>query len=408
MSLFRRSEMRSIDSPVLREFATGDSLSPLVGNSLEAALRLQPLYSATSLIADSLCCLPFSAYETQRNARRRLTPQPDLVLTPHPYAHFTKAEWIHQFATSYLLRGNAYGLITALDDRGVPSKVMWLDPDQVAIDERSATPGYFLNGKEIDRSTLLHIPWYPKPGSVRGLSPVALFKAQIETGAAAVRFGNNWFRQGAAPSGHLKFSAGVLDPEQSAVAKTRFKAAVAGNDVFVSGNDWDWKAMSVPADEAQFLETIKATANQIAAIYRVNPEDVGGEAGNSLQYSTVELNQIKFQTRALQPIFTRLELHLSRLLPEFQYVKFNPDAIVRTDLLTRMQAHEIALRTAMETQDEGRALEDKAPLTSKEREDWKESYAKSAPAPAAPADPNAPAVPTQKTPPAPGQKKGGA
>jgi len=375
MSLFRRTETRDAASwQALRDFATGGA--PLFGTGTKAALTLIPLYAATALIADSFSCLPMAAYESTNGSRRKLTPQPQLCYAPHINPVFTRVEWLHQFAVSYLLRGNAYGLITAIDQRGVASKVAWLNPDAVRVDESGPLPVYWHGDKELDTSTLLHIPWYPQPGSVVGLSPVGQFKVQIETGTSAGQYGNNWFRNGSVPSGHLKYAAGPLDQEQTATVKARFKAAVSGNDLFVSGNDWDWKILSVKPEEAQFLQTIKATANQIAAIFRVDPEDIGGEAGSSLTYATLEMNQIKFQTRTLQPIFTRVEHHLNRLLPDYQYIKFNPDAIVRTDLKTRMEAHEIALRTGMETQPEGRALEDKAPLTPQEINDWMKFYGK--------------------------------
>jgi HK97 family phage portal protein len=372
MSLFRKMERRTLDGSSLSGFARGTS--PLLGNSAKSALRLVPLYSATGMIADSISILPMAAYETTSGGRRKLTPQPELVWAPHPNPVFTRVEWLHQFATSFLLRGNAYGLITAVDQAGNPKKVHWMSPDSVKVDESAGIPKYYYNDKPLDLATVLHIPWYPAPGSVVGLSPIGQFKMQIETGYAAGKYGNDWFRNGSMPSGHLKYSASTLDNTQSARIKAKFKEAVEGNDVFVSGNDWDWTAMSVKPDEAQFLQTIKATANQFAAIYRVDPQDIGGESGSSMTYSTLEMNQIKFQTRALQPIFTRLEHHLSRLLPNFQYIKFNPDAIVRTDLKTRMEAHEIALRIGMETQPEGRELEDRPPLTSQEQADWLKFY----------------------------------
>lgn len=375
MSLFRnKSETRDAAGwQALRDFSTGGS--PLLGSSAKAALTLVPLYSATSLIADSLCILPVHGYRD----RRRLNPQPQLCVNPSVNPAFTRAEWLHQFAVCYLLRGNAYGQIMALDNQGVPSKIAWLNPDNVRVEERRGIPVYFYGEKELDSDSIMHIPWYPQPGSVVGLSPIGQFRAQLETGTAAVDYGRNWFKAGSVPSGHLKYGAGKLNPEQSAIVKSRFKAAVAGNDIFVSGNDWDWKALSVKPEEAQFLQTIRAGANQIAAIYKVNPEDIGGEPAASLTYSTVELNQIKFQVRALQPIFTRLEMHMSALLPRKQYVKFNPDAIIRTDLLTRMQAHQIALNTGMETMDEGRALEDKLPMTAAEFTAWQKYKASATP-----------------------------
>lgn len=378
MSLFRSVEKRSSLGDSFGSFGAGSLLG---GGSAKAALRLSYVYSATSLIADTLSIIPMASYEAGGGAKKKVPVQPQLMYAPHVNPIFTRVEWLHQYSTSFLLRGNAYGLITEVDDVGTPSKIYWMNPDNVTVDESGYIPKYFLNGKLLDISTVVHVPWYPAPGSVVGLSPIGQFQTILETGASAVKFGRDWFRNGSTPSGHLKYTAGSLKGADSAKAKAQFKAAVQGNDVFVSGNDWTWDQLSVSANDAQFLETIKATANQIAAIYHVDPDEIGGSAGSSMTYQTLEMNQIKFQTRALQPIFTRLEHHLSRLMPDFQYVKFNPDAIVRTDLKTRMESHEIALRTGMETMDEGRALEDKPPMTAREKADWMQMYAKSTAAP---------------------------
>ena len=70
----------------------------------------------------------------------------------------------------------------------------------------------------------------------------------------------------------------------------------------------------------------------------------------------------------------RVEQALSAQMPRGTYAKFNADAMIRTDLLTRYQAHEIALRTGLETLDEGRLLEDKAPLTDAEKSAWLAAY----------------------------------
>lgn len=379
MSLFWRpqSEQRSWD--VLRDFAHGGTST--LESSMQAALRLAPVYAATSYIADTFSILPLSAYTTRSGNRVKLDPQPQLVLNPHVHSIFTRVEWLHQGITSWLLRGNAYGVITDLDAGGIPSQIAWLHPDSVRVDETKPIPEYWHGDKRLNLDTLIHIPWYPQPGSIVGLSPISLFRQQIETGNAAVGWGHNYFQAGSVPSGHLKYGAGPLDPEQSAAVKARFKEAVRGNDFFVSGNDWEWQSLSIKPDEAQFLQTIKASANLIAAIYRVPPEEIGGEATvGSLTYNTVEMAQIKFHTRTLQPIFTRWEAHLNRLLPNRQYVKFNADALIRADSKARAETHEINIRTGIETLDEGRALEDKAPMTAAELAAWKDMHQKVAPA----------------------------
>ncbi|ASN39005.1 phage portal protein [Arthrobacter sp. 7749] len=375
MSLFRRSpiEARS-DGGWYNVLGSGLGMD----KSMKSALRLVSVFSATSLIADSIAIMPVSEYEVVNGSKRKAARQSQLLVDPHPAPTMTRVEWLHQFATSFLLRGNAYGLITELEPNGTPSKIAWLHPDNVHVDESGTLPAYSYKGQGIDSHTLLHIPWYPMPGSVVGLSPIGQFRQVIETGYLAEKFGKDWFDHGSTPSGHLKNNSKTLNSAEASQVKARFKAAVHSNDIFVSGSDWDWAALSVKPDEAQFLQTIKATANQMAAIYRVDPSDIGGESANSLTYSTLEMNQIKFQARALQPIFTRLEHHISRLLPNDNYLKFNPDALIRTDSKTRMEVHDIALRTGMETQDEGRALEDKAALTPDQKQEWQATYAKSA------------------------------
>jgi HK97 family phage portal protein len=374
MSLFRR-ETRMIDPAPFTSFDVGGE-SPFV-NQIGYALRLIPVYSANTLIADAVSMTPYSAYQYNRGARERMTPQPNICVRPHPNPIFTRIEWLQQYTSSLLLRGNAYGYILEVDDGGRPSVIQWLNPADMRVDEsKPGLPRYEYNTKPLDTLRVIHIPWFPAPGSILGLSPIGQFKQQIELGNSAGKYGAEWFKKGARPSGHLKYGAGPLDTTSANIIKQRFKESVADNDVFVSGVDWDWKALSVSPEEAQFLETIKASANQIAAIYHVDPADIGGEAANSLTYATLESNQLKFQVRTLQPLYTRLETHLSLRFPDYQFIKFNPDALIRTDTKTRAEVHEINLRTGMETQAEGRALEEKPPLTPQEHDAWKADYSK--------------------------------
>jgi phage portal protein BeeE len=62
------------------------------------------------------------------------------------------------------------------------------------------------------------------------------------------------------------------------------------------------------------------------------------------------------------PWLVRLETALSSLLSSTTTIKFNAAALVRTDLLTRYQAHESALRAGWKLRSEVRELEDLAPI----------------------------------------------
>lgn len=374
MSLWRTSEKRELPaSTPLRSWAQGNGG---VWDERDHALRLIPVYSAVSLISDAISIMPVHGYyDGAGGKRQRLDPQPAVVDNPNPNPHHTRIEWIHQFCASYLLRGNAYGLPDprTIDGAGNFTKVTWLHPDRVRVEEAGANTRYFYNEEPI-RGQLLHIPWFPKPGSIVGMSPISQFRVQLESGFEAANYGRNWFKNSSVPTGWLKWLTGPMQPRETAITKERFKAAVYGGDIFVSGNDWDWKQLGVTPADAQFLESIKATATEVAAIFHVSPNDIGGDSGNSLTYSTLEMDQYKLSVRAFQPIFTRLEQHWGRLLLPGQYVKFNPDALIRTDLKSRLEAYQIGLNAGVYRQEDVLDLEDRPYWTKPQRAAWKEMY----------------------------------
>ena len=342
-----------------------------VWDPTSGAMSLVPLYAATSLIADQFASTPVSAYDKgSSEVPVRLKRQPVLLTDPGVNG-LDLYSWKHQAIASCLLRGNAYGLIRATTVGGVPTKISWLNPNDVQIDESTGTPVYLYKGGVINRQDLIHIPAYVQAGSVEGLSPLALFKVQVETANRAQEFGKNWFKRGGIPSGVLRNTARTLTAEQAQQTKARFKASVSASEPFVTGNDWDYTAITIPGGEASFIAALKMTATQFAAIYRVPPEDIGGESGGtSLTYKSLEQDMIRFAIRTLRPWTSRFESVFNQYLPGHQYVKFNLDATARADLQTRMLAHKTAIDAGVETITEARAYEEREPLTDAQWEEF--------------------------------------
>jgi HK97 family phage portal protein len=369
----RRAEVRAVS---FQSWWGSGSESPNVrGDSLSVALSLVPVYAATSLIADHIASSPWAAFEKLSGVPKKLEVQPSLMVSPgvHQLDLFS---WKHQLCTSLGLWGNAYGFITSVDATGMPAKVIWLRPDQMRVDESGSKPVYYFNGQEVDRSLLIHIPLYVVPGSVVGLSPIGLFRTQIETSVEAQKATKNFFRRGGVPSAILKNTQVGLTADQAQETKKRFVSSVSASEPFVTGKDWDYQSLAIPTADASFLMGIKATATQIAAIYRVSPEDVGGEtSSSSLTYKNLEQDMIRFNVRTLRPYAARIEAVTDAYLLDGRYVKFNLDAAVRADLTARYAAHEKGIKSGFETIDEARALEERAPLTTQERDEFLELVA---------------------------------
>ena len=70
----------------------------------------------------------------------------------------------------------------------------------------------------------------------------------------------------------------ALTVEQADTAAARMKAKLRNGDPFVTGNDWDLDVPTIPAADEAFLRAIN-NATQIASIYSVPPEMVGGTTG---------------------------------------------------------------------------------------------------------------------------------
>jgi HK97 family phage portal protein len=338
----------------------------------DAALAVVPVYAAVSLIADQFSVLPISCYQGGLLNSTKIK-SPGFIDNPNPA--ITPMDWRYQLAVSLKLRGNAYGYITG---SGEPQNIIWIHPDRVQVNERGGEiPEYVIGGKPEHLwqhgGRILHVREFIQPGSVKGLSPIAQFRSTFETSAAASKFGLDYFNNSANPSGLLK-SKGKLKPGQAAEAKDIFIASSKGHEPVVLDSEWDWQSLAIQPEEAQFLATIKASATMVAAIFRVQPEDIGGESGNSKTYSNREMDQELFNVRTLLPLTTRVELALRVLLPDGQFVKFNMDALSRPNLIDRSKANTENLRNGSKTLAQVRKQEDEPPLTEAEVAFWQANY----------------------------------
>lgn len=349
---------------------------------MEQALRLAPLHSAVTLVVDALTTAPVHEYADRDGNRVRIGDDP---VVRDPGLGVDQAGWVGQCIASLLLRGNAFGLNVGFDSTGTrPTKVKWLPPDIVHVDETGAMPRYVIAGREVDRGFITHIPGHLLPGSCVGLSPIGLFRTQMQTGQRIDAAAGEWYGQATNPRGILARTDRALEPEEIEATKARYKESVKSGDILVTGNNWQWQSLTVSAADAQFVGQAQMTANQIASIYHVPPEEIGGTAGGSLTYATVELNGIKLNQRAVLPWAMRVERAWSAMLAQPRYVRFNLDGSLRADFKTRMDGYAVALKNGILTQDEVRALENRSPLSDEQVAEWQENYAKVAAAQPAP------------------------
>lgn len=354
MSLFFRSRPEERVISEVPWSHGGPSLD--VNGSLDASLSLVPVYAGVRLISDSIATLPLHAYRRTADGRIQ-RPLPSVF--EKPSNHGTRVEWVQRAVTSLLLRGNAYGLLVGADRSapGMPSMIEWLNPDRMQWQD-----GWIYEGREVAESRILHIPGMTLPGSRVGVSPLRAARTMIESGNEAQSFMRDWYRNKAVPGMTAQNTMKTLTADEASTVKERLRETVRNGEPLVTGKDWTVEVLQLSADDAGFVTSARMTATQVAAIYGIPPEMIGGETGKSLTYSTVELNQLNFVTNTLRPWLVRIEAALSSLMPSPQYVKFNVDALIRADTKTRYEVHKLSREIGLNNIDERRALEDWPPL----------------------------------------------
>lgn len=338
------------------------------------ALRLVPVYSAVSFIADTFSMIPQYRYRQEGSVRHRM----DLpVWLSKPDSRMQPMAWRYQFATSLKLRGNAYGLV--LGSSLTPLGIRWLHPDSVRVDESDPSGPQFYIGGSTQPQTLwsqggqmIHVAEFVQPGSIVGLSPIAQFKQVWETAHHAVAYGHDWFEKSGVPAA-LLMAKSRLKPGDAAEARKLFKEAAADGLVTLD-QDWDYKQLTVTAEEAQFLQTIKASATMIANIFRVPPEDVGGEVGSSRSYGNREADAERFNLRTMQPLGFRYIEAMTELLPRPQFIGLDFDVLTRPSLLDLVRARSEQLRTGQLFHDEMRSESNRPPATKEQIAFWRENY----------------------------------
>jgi HK97 family phage portal protein len=356
---FRRFGQATVRAITSLPWSSGGPTTTAV--STTSALSLIPVFASVRIIADNVASLPLQLFRRDGSSREPISFVPDLFWAPDAQGDlFT---WLHKCVMSMALRGNAYGLITQRDALGFPTMVEWLNPDDVWVDEENPVrPVYYWQGRKVPRDQIVHIPWVVLPGHVVGLSPVALFAQTIGAGLTVTEYGRSWFINGGTPPAVLKNVAKTITPDEGEEISDRLAGRVRSRKPLVFGSDWDFTALSVSPEESQFIESMRLNATQIATIYGVPPEKVGGDTGGSFTYSTVEMNSIDLINSTLRPWLVRLESAFSRLMPGREFVRFNIDAMLRTSVIERYTAHGMALAQGWKNRDDIRGLENLSPL----------------------------------------------
>ena len=379
MSIFS-GLFRSRDKPKNRvgggwNFLFGGTTSGKAVNE-RTAMQTSAVYACVRILAESVAGLPLHVYERTANGSKSTKPSHPLyrLLHDEPNREMTSFVFRETLMSHLLLWGNAYAQIIR-DGRGFPIALYPLLPDRMAVDRNESGELVYTYQSDkgqvkLRRENVLHIPGLGFDGLI-GYSPIAMAKNAVGLALATEDYGATFFANGANPGGVLEHP-GVIKPEQADRLRESWQSQFGGanaHKVAVLEEGLKFHQMSIPPEQAQFLETRKFQINEIARIFRVPPHMVGDLEKSS--FSNIEQQSLEFVKYTLDPWVVRWEQSLQQvlILPSEKatiFIKFNLDGLLRGDYQSRMQGYSTGIQNGFMSVNDVRSLEDMNLLTAEE------------------------------------------
>ena len=337
-----------------------------VSVSTTTALTHAASSACIDTLATSVSALPLDAVRMVGSARRPIEPSPLLIREPSSLVE--QDVWLYQLMQSLLTDGNAFGEIISYGAGQLPTSIELIDPETVTQRRFvNGVPTVTISGQDrqlFPFGDVWHVPGrFVKPGSPFADSPVQRAKATIGAAVAAREFGSRFFGDGAHP-GMIVRSEQALTPEQAEGVKRALMRATKGNrEPAVLGAGLEVEPIMVNPNDSQFIDLMRFTTEESARFWRVPPSMIyAATSGQSVTYANASQNDLAYLKHSLEGHLVRIEKALTRLLPRPQFARFNRNAFLRSDPVTRSEVQDRRLRNKTLTIDEVRAQEDELPF----------------------------------------------
>lgn len=331
--------------------------------SFDSAMQLSSFWSATRLITEAVGSMPFNLYRITPDGREIATDHPlHRVLTRKPNQYQTDVEFWESMALNLVVSGNAYAIIQRLGDEIVgllpvsSAQVQTtLLPDGTVI--HTYTTG--VNVNVYTSQTMWHVKLFGN--GIVGLSPLSYASKSIGIAIAADNRVSKVYSNGAKPSGILTIDK-TLTAEQRAQIKKNFSELEEGNNdrLFVLEAGMQYAQVSMTPQDIQLLDSRRFQIEDIGRFMGVPSVLLNQTFGQSSLGSNVYEILSAFYKLNLRPYLEKFEASVPRWLmsaeDQSQYeCEFDFDvALLRADLLTRMQANREAINSGQMTPAEAR------------------------------------------------------
>ena len=250
------------------------------------------VYVCTTRIADLLSPLPLKLYrQNAKGERTEISNGAAYELLQRVNPMWTRGRLLNMTSLSLGLWGKAFWFLErGASGKGVPQEIWWARPDRVRVvpDPVNYVKGFLYRPANstqdiyFDRSEVI---WFRYPNPIdeyEGLSPLAAARLDADYASAGKRANIGLFNNGMNMGGILSPKAGQQFTEEQAKAlelalERRFRGADKFHRWGVMRYEAELKEMGLSARDAEFMNGLQFSREEVANVYKVPLDLIGGQ-----------------------------------------------------------------------------------------------------------------------------------
>jgi HK97 family phage portal protein len=335
----------------------------------QTAMSASAVFACVRNISEDVGKLPMLVYRRlDPNGKERAVEHPLYeILHDRPNPEMNPIDFKQAVTACAVLFGRGYAEIERRNNQSV--RALWpIEPWRV---EPKRDPGgalyYLVDGKDrINLEDMLHVRGFSVDGVV-GEMVTKVGREALGLTLASQRFAAKFFANGARASGYLSHP-GKLSPEAIARLRNQFGEMASGlenaHKPGILEENMKWESASTAPNEAQMLETRQFQVEDVARWFRMPPHKIQHLLRST--FGNIEHQSIEYVTDTLLPWFVRWEQETKRKLlgpsESSYFVEVLVDALLRGDMKSRYESHNIGITGGWKTRNEARVQENMNPL----------------------------------------------
>ncbi len=332
----------------------------------ETALTLSAVWNAVDQISNDIAKLPKGVFQNLNGNRSRMKDHPvDYLISKRPNGQMSQFSFHKALMISALLRGNGIAVVLRNQNTGVQTGFDLVNVDDLkSIKRISGGIFYEIKGYPILSSEdVVHIPGF----SFNGISGISVFKYAAQNMGAALSaetFADENFKSKGLLAGIIKTDkTGIAASKKAQLAngmESRLSKGGTHNIGFLD-EGMDFMSISASAQEASLIDWKKISIEDVARWFNIAPHKI--KHLDKATFSNIEQQSLEHGSDTIAPWAKRFEEEYDHKLftddeRGSHYIKFNTNALIRTDIKTKSEYYSRAINFGWHTRNEVRELED--------------------------------------------------